>query len=192
VWLDIGKKGNQVASFGYDDAVEDALCFGWIDGTASQLDDSRFKQHFTPRKRGGTWARTNKKRVARLAEQRLLAPAGIAAIEAAKADESWTLLDTVDALVIPEGLVAALAGSPGAERAFAALAPSARKMALYWIVSAHAPGHPREADSGNSRCGSIRRCRSPRRSNCREPGSTSAKVKKCQWLVVGWCHEPIR
>ena len=119
--------------------MEEALCFGWIDGTVNQLDDARFKQHLTPRKRGSIWARSNKERVARLAEQGLLAPAGIAAIESARADGSWTLLDDVDALLIPDDLAVALAGQPATERAFAGMSPSERKMALYGIASAKRP-----------------------------------------------------
>jgi uncharacterized protein YdeI (YjbR/CyaY-like superfamily) len=139
VWLAIGKKGNQVTARGYEDTVEEALCFGWLDGRVSQLDEARFKQHRGPRKRGSIWARSNQERVARLAEPGLLAPAGVAAVASAQADGSWTLLDEVDALVIPEDLAVALAGTPETEGTFAALPPSARKMALYWIASARRP-----------------------------------------------------
>ena len=139
VWPAIGKKGNQVTALGYEDAVEESLCFGWIDGRVSQLDEARFKQHLGPRKRGSIWARSNKERVARLAEQGLLAPAGAWAVESAQADGSWTLLDDVDALVIPEDLAVALAGVPETAGTFAAMPPSARKMALYWIASAKRP-----------------------------------------------------
>jgi uncharacterized protein YdeI (YjbR/CyaY-like superfamily) len=93
VWLAVGKKGNTFTTLTYDDAVEEALCFGWIDSVTGRLDDARYKLRFTPRRRGSGWARSNKARVAKLAEQGLLTPAGIAVIEAAKADGSWNALD---------------------------------------------------------------------------------------------------
>ncbi len=87
--LAIGKKGGRATALTYDDAVEEALCFGWIDSTARRLDDDRYTVLFTPRKRGGTWARTNKVRVERLIAEGRMTPAGISVIEAAKADGSW-------------------------------------------------------------------------------------------------------
>ena len=106
---------------------------------ANRLDDARYRQLMTPRKRGSAWAPSNKERVARLTEQGLLAPAGLAAVEAAKADGSWTILDDVEARVIPEDLALALAGDPAAETGFAALSASTQKQALYWIGSAKRP-----------------------------------------------------
>jgi uncharacterized protein YdeI (YjbR/CyaY-like superfamily) len=139
VWLAVGKKGNSVTSLGYDDAVEEALCFGWIDSTVNRLDADRFKQLFTPRKPGSTWSRSNKERVERLIGQGLMTSAGLAAVEIAKANGSWTLLNDVEALVMPEDLVTALAEKPGAAEGFSALGESVRKMALYWIASAKRP-----------------------------------------------------
>ena len=139
VWLAVGKKGNTVTELRYAEAVEEAVCFGWIDSVVNRLDDARFKQLMTPRKRGSAWAPSNKERVARLARQGLLAPAGIAAVEAAKADGSWALLDDSLALVVPDDLAAALAEDPVAGRSFAALPPSTRKQILYWIGSAKRP-----------------------------------------------------
>lgn len=139
VWLAVGKVGNAVTELGYEEAVQEALCFGWIDSVVHRLDDARFKQLMTPRKRGSAWAPSNKARVARLAEQGLLAPAGLAAVEAAKADGSWTLLDDVEARVIPEDLAVALAGNPKAGTGFAALPASTQKQVLYWIGSAKRP-----------------------------------------------------
>lgn len=139
VWLAVGKKGNSVTGLDYQAAVEEAVCFGWIDSVVNRLDDARFKQLMTPRKRGSIWAQSNKERVARLTEQGLMAPAGLAAVEAARNDGSWTLLDEVEALVIPEDLAAALTGDPSGGRAFEALPPSARKQLLYWIAGAKRP-----------------------------------------------------
>jgi len=139
IWLAVGKKGGQVTSLTYDDAVEEALCFGWIDSIVNRLDEHRFKQLFTPRKPGSAWARSNKQRVERLLAQGLMAPAGLAAIEAAKANGSWTLLDDVEDLVVPDDLAAALEASPAASRYFAGFSSSAVKMILYWIATAKRP-----------------------------------------------------
>jgi uncharacterized protein YdeI (YjbR/CyaY-like superfamily) len=135
----VGKKGNSVTTLTYEDAVQEALCFGWIDSTVNRLDAHRFKQLFTPRKPGGTWARTNKERVEKLIASGSMTPAGMAPIEAAKADGSWTLLDEVDALVIPADLAAALGADPAAAHAFEALPDSPKKLALYWIQTAKRP-----------------------------------------------------
>jgi len=103
------------------------------------MDDARFRQLFTPRNPGGTWARTNKARVERLLAAGLMRPAGLAAVEAAKADGSWMLLDEVEALLVPEDLAAALHAHPAAERGFDALPEPQKKQALYWIRSAKRP-----------------------------------------------------
>lgn len=139
VRLAIGKKGNRVTELSYDDAVEEGLCFGWIDGTARRLDADRYTVLFTPRKPGSTWAASNKERVARLEAAGLMRPAGKAAVERAKAEGSWSVLDDIDAFVVPDDLEAALATTPGAKEGFAALTASARKLALYRIVSAKRP-----------------------------------------------------
>lgn len=114
--LAIGKKGGRATALTYDDAIEEALCFGWIDSTARRLDDDRYTVLFTPRKRGGTWARTNKARVERLIAEGRMTPAGIAVIEAAKTDGSWTVLEDAENLVVPDDLAAALEGAGARER----------------------------------------------------------------------------
>ena len=139
VRLAIGKRGNAVTTLTYEDAIEEALCFGWIDSTAGCLDEDRYTVLFTPRKPGSTWARTNKVRVERLTSAGLMTPAGLAAIERAKADGSWNALDDVDELRVPPDLAEALAAEPEAERGFARLSSSKRRMALYWIGSSKRP-----------------------------------------------------
>lgn len=139
IWLAVGKKGNPVTKLSYEDAVQEALCFGWIDSTVNRLDEHRLKQLFTPRKAGSTWARTNKERVDRPIAEGLMTPAGLAPIEAAKADGSWILLDDVEALVVPEDLASALHANPAAERGFHGLPDSQKKIALYWIQTAKRP-----------------------------------------------------
>jgi uncharacterized protein YdeI (YjbR/CyaY-like superfamily) len=137
--LAIGKKGTTVTELRYDDAVEEGLAFGWIDSTARRLDEHRFTVLFTPRKRGSVWARTNKERVARLSAAGSMAAAGSAAVEAAKADGSWDLLNEVDSGTVPDDLRAALEATPGAAEGFAALPAGARRIGLYWIASAKRP-----------------------------------------------------
>lgn len=136
VWLAVGKKNSAVTALRYEDAVEEAVCYGWIDSVVRRLDEDRFLQFMTPRKPGSGWAPSNKERVERLGAAGLLAPAGIAAVERAKEDGSWLLLDHVEALVTPDDLAAALAAHPEGERAFAALPVSLRKQELYAISTA--------------------------------------------------------
>lgn len=139
VWVAVGKKGGTRTTLTYEELVQEALCFGWIDGVVNRLDADRFKQRLTPRRPGGTWSRSNKERVARLIEQGLMTPAGLAAVESAQANGSWKLLDDVDDLVVPEDLAAALETIPAAAAFFAGLSPSPKKLVLYWIGSAKRP-----------------------------------------------------
>jgi len=124
----------------YDEAVEEAICFGWIDSTVRKVDEHRYRQLFTPRKPGSTWSRVNKERIERLEAAGLMAEPGAAKIAAAKADGSWTILDAVEALIVPDDLATALAAVPGATEGFDAFAPSVKKPYLYWLVSAKRPG----------------------------------------------------
>jgi uncharacterized protein YdeI (YjbR/CyaY-like superfamily) len=136
IWLVFDRKSSRPERLAYGDAVEEALCFGWIDSLVNKLDDTRYVQLFTPRKPKSTWSRSNKIRVERLLAEGLMAPAGLASIELAKANGSWSSLDAVEALVMPDDLAAALAAIPGAAEKFAAFSPSARKAYLHWISQA--------------------------------------------------------
>jgi uncharacterized protein YdeI (YjbR/CyaY-like superfamily) len=124
----------------YDEMVEQALCFGWIDSRAQRLDDDRTMLWFTPRRAGSGWSRSNKERIRRLTDAGLLRPAGRAAVEAAHADGSWNLLDETDTAEVPDDLRVALAASPGAENNFSAFSLSARRSILSWILVAKTPG----------------------------------------------------
>lgn len=139
VWLAVGKKGGTRTTLTYDQAVEEALTFGWIDSTVNRLDEHRFKQLFTPRRQGGNWAQSNKQRVARLIAEGRMHPAGLAVIEAAKADGSWTQLDEIEAMVMPADLADALADDEVAAAGFEAFPDSARKQLLYWVATARRP-----------------------------------------------------
>jgi uncharacterized protein YdeI (YjbR/CyaY-like superfamily) len=123
----------------YEDAICEALCFGWVDSTGGTVDELRGKLYFAPRKPRSTWAGTNKARVERLTAAGLMAPAGLAAVERAKADGSWTVLDDIENLVVPDDLRAALDAAPPAAANWDAFPPSARKMTLGWIGQARRP-----------------------------------------------------
>jgi uncharacterized protein YdeI (YjbR/CyaY-like superfamily) len=139
VWLVIHKKNSAEPSVTYEEAVEEALCFGWIDGKINPLDETRFKQWFTRRKPKSAWAKSNKDRVARLIEEGLMAPAGLAAIELAKGNGAWTTYDEIDQLIVPDDLTAALEANPEAQRHWNAFSPSIRKGILYFVQSAKRP-----------------------------------------------------
>jgi uncharacterized protein YdeI (YjbR/CyaY-like superfamily) len=131
------KSGRESVS--YNDAVEEALCFGWIDSVIRSIDDERYMQLYTPRKRGSIWSKLNKERIERVTAAGRMTPAGLAVIEAAKEDGSWNLLDEVDALLLPDELAAALAGREGAREAYEALPDSRKKQLLYHLRSAKRP-----------------------------------------------------
>ncbi|HEU4915102.1 MAG TPA: YdeI/OmpD-associated family protein [Acidimicrobiia bacterium] len=136
LWVVYRKKSSELEGPLYDDLVEEALCFGWIDSRVQRVDDERRMQWFSPRRRGGVWSSLNKTRVERLIEDGLMAEAGQRAIEAAVADGSWSQMDEVDALVIPPDVETALDLVPGARAAFDALPAATRKQHLWWIHSA--------------------------------------------------------
>ena len=134
------KKGATVPGITYEEAVEEALCFGWIDSTAGTIDDQRYKMWMAPRKPGSGWSAVNKRRIERLLALDLIAPAGLAAIEGAKADGSWGRLDASHALRIPRDLAAAMRAYPDARKHFDAFPPSARRVILRWIDAARTEG----------------------------------------------------
>jgi uncharacterized protein YdeI (YjbR/CyaY-like superfamily) len=136
VWLVQWRTGTGRRRLTYDDLVEEALCFGWIDSRASALDDDRSMIAMTPRKPTSVWARSNKERVERLIAEGRMTEAGLRLVEIARANGSWTTLDDIDALVVPDDLAAALAGNDQAQQHFDAFPPSARRTILYWIKSA--------------------------------------------------------
>lgn len=139
VWLISYKKGTGKPRFEYDEAVEEALCFGWIDSKPNKLDEERSLLWFAPRKRGTGWSKLNKERVERLIEQGLMMPAGLAKVEAAKEDGSWNALDAIEALEIPSDLEEALTAYSEAKQNFEAFPRSAKRGILEWIISAKKP-----------------------------------------------------
>ena len=139
IWAVTYKKGAGERHLTYEALVREALCFGWIDGQARGIDEFRTSLLLTPRRSGSGWSRPNKIRITELEAAGLLAPAGIAAIEAAKASGSWTLLDTVEAGIEPPELTAALDADPAARRHWDAFPRSARRAALEWVATAKRP-----------------------------------------------------
>ncbi|UYZ63400.1 YdeI/OmpD-associated family protein [Hymenobacter weizhouensis] len=139
IWLILYKKASGQQRMTYDDVVEEALCFGWIDSLPRRLDAARSLLLITPRKKGSVWSALNKRRVAKLEAAGLLAPAGQAKIEAAKQDGSWQALDAVEALEMPADLAAALAANAEAQRHFAAFPPGVRKQTLQQLAAAKRP-----------------------------------------------------
>jgi uncharacterized protein YdeI (YjbR/CyaY-like superfamily) len=139
VWLISYKKETGKPRFDYDEAVEEALCFGWIDSKPNKLDEERSLLWFAPRKAGTGWSKLNKERVERLIEQGLMMPAGLAKVEAAKQDGSWNALDSIEALEIPPDLELALAGYAMAKQNFAAFPKSVKRGILEWIAAAKRP-----------------------------------------------------
>jgi uncharacterized protein YdeI (YjbR/CyaY-like superfamily) len=139
VWLVTWKKATGKPRLEYDDAVEEALAWGWIDSKTGKLDDERSMLWFAPRKAGTGWSRPNKQRVERLLATGLMQPAGQRKVDAAKADGSWFKLDAVEEGVIPPDLAAALAGLPPAAKHFDAFPRSARRGILEWIEQARRP-----------------------------------------------------
>lgn len=139
IWVVFRKPTSSLEGPVYDELVEEALCFGWIDSTAAKFDDDRGKQFYSPRKARSFWAATNKARVARLTAEGRMTPAGSAVIEQAKANGIWELSDTVERLDVPADLAAALDALPGASANFAAFPPTARKQMLWWVVQAQRP-----------------------------------------------------
>lgn len=139
VWLVYAKKHSGLPSLSYNDAVEEALCFGWIDSKINPIDATFYMQVFTPRKSKSAWSALNKARVERLLRAGLMTAAGLALIKAAKASGTWNATAHVEALRIPPDLEKAINASPDARRNWASYSPSRRKGVLYRLAGAKRP-----------------------------------------------------
>jgi len=139
VWLVSYKKATGKARFDYDEAVEEALCFGWIDSKPNKLDDERAMLWFAPRKAGTGWSRLNKARAEKMIAAGQMTPAGLAKIEAAKQDGSWNALDAIEELAIPPDLDRALNANPIAAQYFQGFPRSVKRAILEWIANAKKP-----------------------------------------------------
>ena len=137
VWVIYDKGPSRVLT--YDDIVEEALCFGWVDSIARRRSESQAMLYVAPRKPGSGWSRLNKSRVERLMRAGLMQPRGLAVVETAKIAGSWTALDDVEALIEPDDLAVALAAQPGARTNWDAFPRSTKRAILEWIASAKRP-----------------------------------------------------
>lgn len=138
VWLISYKTSTGKRGLSYDEAVEEALCFGWIDSLAKSLDAQRSMQLYTPRRPRSAWSGLNKRRVERLIAEGRMTAAGLASIEVAKRNGAWTAGDAAESLIVPPDLRKALTAAK-ATKNFAAFSPSSRRAILYWIDSAKRP-----------------------------------------------------
>ena len=136
VWLIYYRASTGKRRLAWEDAVREALCFGWIDSKVKPIDDERYKQVFTPRKPRSVWSKVNKLHIAELIEAELMADAGMRAVDVAKTNGAWSLLEPVDALIVPPDLEAALQKSRRAREAYEALSSSAKRLVLYSLYSA--------------------------------------------------------
>jgi uncharacterized protein YdeI (YjbR/CyaY-like superfamily) len=139
IWLVTHRRASGKPAPSYDDIVEEALCFGWIDSTVRVRDEETAMLLLSSRKPRSTWAATNKARVERLIDEGRMTPRGLRAIEVAKANGWWEILDPVERLEVPDDLAAALAAAPGARDFFDSLPPGSRKQHLWWVASAMRP-----------------------------------------------------
>lgn len=136
VWLIYYKMKTGMRTLSWSDAVDEALCFGWIDSRAKPVDEEKYIQFFSKRKASSTWSKVNKEKVQQLIDAGRMTRAGLKSIEIAKQNGSWTILDEVEALVIPDDLEKAFKTKRGSRDFFMSLSKSVRKSILQWIVLA--------------------------------------------------------
>ena len=136
IWFVYYKKAANKPRVTYDEAVEEALCFGWIDSVPRKVDEERSKLLFTPRKRKSVWSKLNKERIVKLIEKGAMTEAGLNKIEAAKKDGSWNALDASDNLTIEKDLAEAFEKNEKAKTNFENFTDGVKKIILQWIYSA--------------------------------------------------------
>jgi uncharacterized protein YdeI (YjbR/CyaY-like superfamily) len=139
VWLVCNTRKSKLPTIHWSELVDEAICFGWIDSTRKSIDETKFTQLFSKRKPNGTWSKINKEKVQRLIADGLMTVAGLEVIEAAKKNGSWSILDEVEELIVPEDLEKAFKKHKGSKDYFLNLSKSIRKMMLQWIVLAKRP-----------------------------------------------------
>lgn len=136
IWLIYYKKKSNLPTILYNDAVDEALCFGWIDSKAKPIDEEKYMQFFTKRKPKSIWSKINKEKIERLTKEGLMTKAGFEIMEIAKQNGSWTILDEAEALVIPNDLDQELQKRPIAKAYFFGLSRSDKRNILQWLVLA--------------------------------------------------------
>jgi uncharacterized protein YdeI (YjbR/CyaY-like superfamily) len=137
VWLRFAKKASSLQSLSYAEAVEGALCYGWIDGQAKSYDADSWLQKYTPRRAKSIWSKINREKVMKLIAEGRMQPSGLQEIERAKADGRWdAAYDSMTTAQVPEDLQAALDANPAAQQFFATLTGSNRYAILFRIQTA--------------------------------------------------------
>ena len=136
VWLVFYKKKSPNYNLSWSESVDEALCFGWIDSTKRTMDSEKYKQYFSKRKEKSNWSKINKDKVKALIDQGLMEEEGSRSVEMAKENGSWTILDEIEALIIPEDLKVELANHEGSIEYLDGLSKSGKKILLYWVGSA--------------------------------------------------------
>ena len=136
VWLIYYKKKSNLPTVLYSDAVDEALCFGWIDSKAKPIDEEKYMQFFTKRKPKSIWSKINKEKIERLTKEGLMTQAGFEIIEIAKQNGSWNILDESEALIVPEDLKKGFQKSTAAMDYFSSLSRSDKRNILQWLVLA--------------------------------------------------------
>jgi uncharacterized protein YdeI (YjbR/CyaY-like superfamily) len=143
LWLAYYKKGSGKKSITYEEALQEALCFGWIDSTIARLDAEKYKQKYTPRNEKSVWSPSNKTRVGRLLSEGLMSSPGLARVDAAKKNGSWDRPSDPErvgrATEPPADLHEALARNSRAAAVFEGRPPSERRLWALWVVSAKKP-----------------------------------------------------
>lgn len=139
VWLIFYKNKSNIPTITWSEAVDEALCFGWIDSIAKPIDDEKFMRFFSRRKGNSAWSAVNKEKVQRLIVQGLMTQAGFERIDTAKQNGSWTILDDVEALIIPVDLEKEFQAKQNAKSYFLSLSKSDKKNILQWLVLAKRP-----------------------------------------------------
>lgn len=136
IWLVYFKSSTKVPSVSWSEAVDEALCFGWIDSTKKTIDKERYMQYFSKRKSNSTWSKINKEKIAKLIQDNLMRKAGFDSIETAKQNGTWSLMDDVEKLIIPEDLRIALNKNESSMEFFRNQSKSIKKAMLHWVVIA--------------------------------------------------------
>ena len=139
IWILFYKKKTNLPTLTWSEAVDEAICFGWIDSTKKTIDTESYRQFFSPRKVDSGWSKINKAKVLQLENDNLITQAGYKSIEVAKKNGSWNLLDSIEELVIPPDLESALLLKPIAKDFFESLNKSTKKSILQWLVLAKKP-----------------------------------------------------
>lgn len=139
IWLVHYNKKSNMPSVSWSDAVDEALCFGWIDSTRKSLEIDKFIQFFTKRKPTSVWSKINKEKIERLKQEGLLMPAGLESISIAQQNGTWNILDDVEELEISEDLEKEFNTREGSKEYFLSLSKSVKKSMLQWIKLAKRP-----------------------------------------------------